>query len=179
MNQKSAGCSQTFPERLICFFISRRHWSNCSSVSARLTEERLYLSFSSPSVILLSLTFSLSPVSRPVFYFFSSVLPGLCSVAQFCLRRPGTSPLSTFSLCHFRLSHSLSLSLSLFPLSLATLFLRLSVFNFFSSSIPPLLPRDRKGSHLKIQQGTSCFLSAGASRSKSIFKFQGGYSLER
>lgn len=97
------------------FIISRLQWSNCSSV--KLAEKRLYLSLSSPfspSVMPHFLSLSLPCFQATLLLFLGSVLPGLCSVAQFCLRLPGTSPLSVFSLFPLRLL-SLSLSPSLHP----------------------------------------------------------------
>lgn len=133
------------------FIISRLQWSNCSSV--KLAEKRLYLSLSSPfspSVMPHFLSLSLPCFQATLLLFLGSVLPGLCSVAQFCLRLPGTSPLSVFSLFPLRLL-SLSLSPSLHP--------------------NPYQEREREAI-LNPAQYFFCFLSTGASRSKSIYTFQ-------
>lgn len=92
-----------------------------SSLYVKLTEERLHMSLSSPSVI----SHCLSLFSRPLFSFFSiSFLPELCSVAQFFLPEM-PQRISSLYLPFFPLSFSRCLSA--FPQSV-------SRFNFFSFS---------------------------------------------
>lgn len=88
-------------------------------------------------VFILLASLCLSSFQASLLFSLLSVLKGLCSVAQICLRRPGISPPSVFSLFPIRL-------LSLSQNSLLCLCLCLTF------SIPPLqtLPRDRKGGHL-------------------------------
>lgn len=118
-----------------------------SSLYVKLTEERLHMSLSSPSVI----SHCLSLFSRPLFSFFSiSFLPELCSVAQFFLPEM-PQRISLLYLPFFPPFHSLGVS---------ALFLNLSPGLTFSLSPPPSLPlsRDKQGSHLKTQAQHFLFL---------------------
>lgn len=95
------------------------------------------------------------PVSSLFFYFLLfSVFPGLCSVAQFCLRHPSTSPLPISSLLPFRL----------LPPSLSSSSICLFILLFLSRAPSPShhLPRDRKGSHLNVS--TILFVSSQQER---------------
>lgn len=136
---KVTGSSQTFQDKLICFFSFSLHSSNCSWVSVKLPERNLHLSLLSFCHLSLS-----PPYFQASLVFFSfSVLPGLCSMAQFFLpETPKHS--SSFCLLPFSvLGFPLSLTLSTLPPSACVKLFR---FYFRSSHLPPL---DSKESHLK------------------------------
>lgn len=119
INRKTAGCSQTLPDRLIWFFISRLRSSNCSSVAYMWSSQRKGFTWASP-LLLSSLTVSPSFPGHS-FLFFPSLFFQSCAQwpSSFCLRCPSASPRSIFL--------SFSLCLSAFPQSV-------SGFNFFSFS---------------------------------------------
>lgn len=148
INRETAGCSQTLPDQLIWFFISRLRSSNCSSVAYMWSSQRKGFTWASP-LLLSSLTVSPSFPGHS-FLFFPSLFFQSCAQwpSSFCLRCPSASPRSIFLFSPF---HSLGVS---------ALFLNLSPGLTFSLSPPPSLPlsRDKQGSHLKTQAQHFLFL---------------------
>lgn len=123
INRETAGCSQTLPDQLIWFFISRLRSSNCSSVAYMWSSQRKGFTWASP-LLLSSLTVSPSFPGHSFLFFPISFLPELCSVAQFFLPEM-PQRISSLYLPFFPLSFSRCLSA--FPQSV-------SRFNFFSFS---------------------------------------------
>lgn len=148
INRETAGCSQTLPDQLIWFFISRLRSSNCSSVAYMWNSQRKGFTWASP-LLLSSLTISPSFPGHS-FLFFPSLSFQSCAQwpSSFCLRCPSASPRSIFLFFPF---HSLGVS---------ALFLNLSPGLTFSLSPPPSHPlsRDKQGSHLKTQAQHFLFL---------------------
>lgn len=148
INRETAGCSQTLPDQLIWFFISRLRSSNCSSVAYMWSSQRKGFTWASP-LLLSSLTVSPSFPGHSFLFFSISFLPELCSVAQFFLPEMPQRISSLY--LPFSPFHSLGVS---------ALFLNLSPGLTFSLSPPPSLPlsRDKQGSHLKTQAQHFLFL---------------------
>lgn len=163
INRKTAGCSQTLPDQLIWFFISRLRSSNCSSVAYMWSSQRKGFTWASP-LLLSSLTVSPSFPGHSFLFFFH-----LFS-SRVVLSGPVLSAWDAPA-------HLLALSSFFSPfhsLGVSALFLNLSPGLTFSLSPPPSHPlwRDKQGSHLKPRHSTFCFFYTGAARSKTIFEFQ-------
>lgn len=157
INRKTAGCSQTLPDRLIWFFIWRLRSSNCSSVAYMWSSQRKGFTWASP-LLLSSLT--VSPFfPGHSFLFFPSLFFQSCAQwpSSFCLRCPSASPRSIFILSVSQRFSSICLRVELF------LFLLLHRILYQETS---------RGAILKPRHSTFSFFYAGAAGSKTIFKFQ-------